>query len=290
MSVEGSQYTWGAMSSRNQALGINDVLNVHPAKVTLVGTLEQRHVICFLLREGLAPTQIPERLSKAYGADAMKRTQVFYWIRDIHSGREDLSDQPRLGRPPQIGLDTILALKLELDPHTTARSLALSLGVSRPTILNRLHKNLGMKCYHLRWIPDLLDDSQKAESLRCAHIMLEALDVHAQTNFRYLMRGDESWMMHDQTPSRMWALNRGHVDAIVRPSHQSRKTMVTAFFGVNGIGLVKILPEGMKLTSRYFKDEILRQIYEGSCGSSDLDFPTPLTLHHDNALVHIAGR
>jgi hypothetical protein len=49
------------------APGINDGLNVHPAKVTLVAMLEQRHVICFLLREGLAPTQTPERLRTAYG-------------------------------------------------------------------------------------------------------------------------------------------------------------------------------------------------------------------------------
>jgi hypothetical protein len=116
--------------------------------VTLVGTLEQRHVIHFLLREALAPTQIPERLSKAYGADAMKRTQVFSSVREICSRGEDRSDQPRAGRPPQIGLDTILAHKLELDRHTTARNLALSLGVSFPIILNHLHENLGMKRYH----------------------------------------------------------------------------------------------------------------------------------------------
>jgi histone-lysine N-methyltransferase SETMAR len=65
--------------------------------------------------------------------------------------------------------------------------------------------------------------------------------------------------------------------------------MVTSFFGVNGIGLVKILPEGTKLTSGYFKDEVLRQIYEESCGSSDLDCPTSLTLHYDNAPVQNAS-
>jgi hypothetical protein len=121
----------------------------------------------------------------------MKRTQMFYCVREIRSGREVLSDQLRPGRPPQIGLDTILAHKLELDLHTTARKLVLSLGVSLPTILNHLHDNLGMKCDHFRCIPLLLDNSQKAERVRCAHSMLEALEVHAQTNYRYLMTGEE---------------------------------------------------------------------------------------------------
>jgi hypothetical protein len=98
--------------------GINDVLNMHLPKVKLVGMLEQRQVIRFLLREGLAQTQIPERLSKAYGAAALKITQVFYWVREIRSGQEDLFEQPPPRRPSQIGLDTILAHKLELNPHT----------------------------------------------------------------------------------------------------------------------------------------------------------------------------
>jgi hypothetical protein len=61
--------------------------------------------------------------------------------------------------------------------------------------------------------------------------------------------------------------------------------MVTALFGVNSIGLVKILPEGTKLTSACFKDAVLRQIYDEYCGSSSLDCPTRLTLHSHNASV-----
>jgi hypothetical protein len=92
--------------------------------------------------------------------------------------------------------------------------------------------------------------------------MLEALDVHAWTNHRYLIAGDDSWIMYNQTPPRMWALDRNHVHAIVRLCHQSRKTMATAFSGVSGFGLVKILTEGTKRSSGYFKDEVLRQIDE----------------------------
>jgi hypothetical protein len=60
MSVGGGQYAGGAMSHRNRAPRINDVINVHPAAVTLIRMLEERHVICFLLKEGLASKQIPD--------------------------------------------------------------------------------------------------------------------------------------------------------------------------------------------------------------------------------------
>jgi hypothetical protein len=60
MTVEGGSICPESDVPLEPGPGINDVLNLHPAKVTLVGMLEQRHVIRFLLREGLAPTKIPE--------------------------------------------------------------------------------------------------------------------------------------------------------------------------------------------------------------------------------------
>jgi hypothetical protein len=73
----------------------------------------------------------------------MKTMHVFYWVREIRPGREDLSDGARPGRPCQNNLDTILAHKLQPDPHTSALKLALSLCVSVQTVTNHLHHNLG---------------------------------------------------------------------------------------------------------------------------------------------------
>jgi hypothetical protein len=100
--------------------------------------------------------------------------------------------------------------------------------------------------------------------------MFEALDVHARTNYQYLITADESRMMYGQMPSKMWVPDQGHVDAILRLSHQSRKATAVVFFGVNGRDLVKILPEGTKLTSEYFKDRVLQKIYHGSHSSWQL--------------------
>jgi hypothetical protein len=211
---------------------------------------------------------------------------VLYWVREIRAGREDLSNEAKPGRPCQINLDTVLAHKLELDPNTTTQKLALSLGVSAQTVTNHLHHNLGMKCYHLRWISHGVDNSQKAERVRLARIMLEALNVHVRTNYQYLITGDELEMMYDQIPLKMLTLDRDHIDTILRPSHQSRKTMITVFFGVNGISLVKILSESMKLPSEYFKDQVLREIYQGLHGSWWPGRLTHLTLHYDDAPVH----
>jgi hypothetical protein len=147
-------------------------------------------VIRFLLKDGLAAKAIPGHLSEVYRADTMKKTQVFQWVREIRAGREYLSDEARPCRPCQMNLNTVLAHKFEVAPHPTARKLSLSPGVSVQAMTNHLHHNLGMKWCHLRWIPHVLDDSQKAKRVHWAPVLFEALNVHGRTKYQYLITGD----------------------------------------------------------------------------------------------------
>jgi hypothetical protein len=146
--------------------------------------LELRCVIRFLLKDGFLPKEIRDRLNRVYGEDAMKKSQVFFWVEGVRRGREDLRDPKRPGRPSTVDFDSILAHKLEINPHTTVRKLALSLKVSPQTVTTHLREGLGMKCYHLPWVPQLPGESQKAESVRSDHLTLKALDDHARTNYQ----------------------------------------------------------------------------------------------------------
>jgi hypothetical protein len=126
----------------------------------------------------------------------MKKSQVFFWVGEIRRKQKDLSDEERPERSPTAGLDEILVYRPERDPHTTARSLAASLGISPQTAIAHLHEGLGMKCFHLRWIPHILIDSQKAKGVRYAQEMVRALDNHSWTGLKYILTGDKSWMTY----------------------------------------------------------------------------------------------
>jgi hypothetical protein len=41
-----------------------------------------------------------------------------------------------------------------------------------------LREGLGMKCFHLRWVPHALTDNQKTKMARRAQAMIKALDNH----------------------------------------------------------------------------------------------------------------
>jgi hypothetical protein len=134
----------------------------------------------------------------------MKKTQVFFGVKEVRPEREDLSDEERSRRPSAAGLNEILAYPLERDLNTTARRLAVSLGISPQTVMVHLHEGLRMKCFHLRWVPHTLTDPHKAKRVCYAQEMIEHLDNDSRIGSKYRLTGDESGMTYDQGPTQMW--------------------------------------------------------------------------------------
>jgi hypothetical protein len=205
--------------------------------------LTQRYVVIFFVKEPNDPKEIHRRLKAAYANGTMKRTQVYWWVSAVQRGREDVSDSPRPRRPTEIGIDEIMAHWLELNPHATAQKLADSLGISPQIMTTHMREGLGMKYFHLRRVPHLLTSSQKSMRLEAAKVMAQQLAIYTNAGFQHLLTGDESWMAHEDTPSRMWTMARSDVDPIARPISHLRKTMMRVFFNINGIALIEILPE-----------------------------------------------
>jgi hypothetical protein len=62
-------------------------------------------------------------------------------------------------------------------------------------------------------------------------------------------------------PSRMWTMARSDIDPIARPIIYRRTTIITIFFSVNDIDLIGILSEKAKLSSGYFKENIIKELH-----------------------------
>jgi hypothetical protein len=57
-----------------------------PKRVSLFIEVEQRYVTKFFVEERMNGVEIIDRLSKHYGGDALQRTQVYYWIKEVKLG------------------------------------------------------------------------------------------------------------------------------------------------------------------------------------------------------------
>jgi hypothetical protein len=84
----------------------------------------------------------------------------------------------------------------------------------------------------------------------------------------------------------MWMMMPSDVDPTALPTSHPRQTMMTIFFGVNGIIFIDILPEKAKLSSEYFRKNIIKELDLIVYATKRKSHITCIYLHFDNALVN----
>jgi hypothetical protein len=156
------------------------------------------------MEEDMKGVEIIGRLNKHYSADALQRMQVCHWIKQVKSGRNDLSNVSPPGRAPDEALNDCIAKALEEDPHLSTRKIAKTLNVSSTTVPNHLTKSLEMKCYHMRWAHHAPKAAQKAKRTEMAGSMLQTLESHTTSNARFPWTCDKSQMFYEYRPEMMW--------------------------------------------------------------------------------------
>jgi hypothetical protein len=92
--------------------------------------IKQCYVIKFLANEAELALEIHWRLKEHYEDDAMSRSEVYRWIRDIKCGRNDLKTIPS----PRRTTSEVILCTIEDDPHLSAPKIAHSLGTATSTV------------------------------------------------------------------------------------------------------------------------------------------------------------
>ena len=71
-------------------------------------THEQRAVIRFLAAEGVKTSVIRSRRREQYVEICMSQTSYYRWVDKFKNGQEDITDEPRSGRPVDVSTpDTV---------------------------------------------------------------------------------------------------------------------------------------------------------------------------------------
>jgi hypothetical protein len=143
---------------------------------------------------------------------------------------------------------------LESEPFFSASLLTEALDLSPATILSCLHNSLGMKNFHLRWVPhQLTDDLRQVRAAKCSEIF-RALEAMKRTHFRHIIRGDESWVYFEYQRALPWSVSRDEVPQTVDPAIGTAKFMLTAIWGVNGFdSLVSFSPMHERTSHSIFR-------------------------------------
>jgi hypothetical protein len=70
---------------------------------------EQRVAIKFCFRAGLSATETSVLVQKAYGNEALNRSNVFRWYSPFREGREQVEDDESVGRPKSTRTEVNIA-------------------------------------------------------------------------------------------------------------------------------------------------------------------------------------
>jgi hypothetical protein len=81
---------------------------------------------------------------------------------------------------------------LEKFPFASARMVTMNFKVSHSTVKDIFSRELGLRTFSRRWVPDQLFDPQKKLRIDTSLELLALLDQYSELQFEGIATGDES--------------------------------------------------------------------------------------------------
>jgi hypothetical protein len=150
-----------------------------------------------------------------------------YWCQLFTLGRNDLHDKDRPGRPRIDHVDAEILAYLQKESFSSTHSLAPALNLSQSMVLDRLHNSIGMKNWHVCWIPHELTDDLRGTRVSKCRELLNVLERMAASAFRNIVTGDESRFHLCHHPCTQSSISREDAACAMTPGIDPPKVMLT---------------------------------------------------------------
>jgi hypothetical protein len=119
------------------------------------GGNEERVAITFCFKAGLSVTETLVLVQKAYGNEAVNRSNVCRWYSRFRDGRELVEDDERGGRPKStrtaVNIAAVAAYLVKNDRLIASRMTAESLNIPKTVVLRILKAGLGNRKLYARF-------------------------------------------------------------------------------------------------------------------------------------------
>jgi hypothetical protein len=168
-----------------------------------------------------------------------------------------LDDEPQSGRPPIDFLDIQILSFFEKQLFHWAYSLAEILDVLHTTIVNHLRASLGIKLFHLCWIPNQLTEQLRASRIQKCQELLPFLEKMKVNTFRNILTGNENWFMLEYQHAVKWSLSREDRSERVRQQIGTQKLCSLLFGGIDSFHVVDLMTLQRSFNSEYFVSHVL---------------------------------
>jgi histone-lysine N-methyltransferase SETMAR len=251
--------------------------------------VEFRSVIRFLLLRGTEKKDIVIQLHQAYGSEAPCKATIYNWIREFSSGRNNVSDDERSGRPQEISDEKYENLKaiVKGERRITQRELSSRLNVSKKTVQNMLEA-LGIRKLCSRFVPRFLTAEMRQKRMQACEENLELFHTLGDRFLDNIVTEDETplslYVPYSKRESREWVFAEEKPPKMLRSGQNHRKCLMLSVFW-DAKGIVKVDFTAQNINADYYC-ALLSDARKLRRKPRNQD----LYLLHDNAPVHTAHK
>ena len=207
--------------------------------------VQQLVCIGFRFRLGKTGAETYEMLQAAFGESCLSRSKSFEWYARFKSGRRSFEDDPFPGRRSTSHTEEMVARARKItraDRRLTIREAAEDGGIEFGTCQKTLTEELQMRRVSAKFVPQLLTVEQKEDRVPVCTDLRE----RAQNDPNFLSSvttGDKFWVFgYDPETKQMssqWDTASSPRPKKAREVKSNVKTMLIAFFDIDGLGLLE---------------------------------------------------
>jgi hypothetical protein len=159
------------------------------------GGNEQRVAIKFCFKAGLSATETLVLVQKAYGNEALNRSNVCGWYSRFRDGRELVEDDERGGRPKstrtEVNIAAVAADLVKNYHRIASRMIAESLNIPKTVVLRILKEDLGKRKLCARSVPRSLTPEQREDQVTSCQDIIAIADADKNL-VNKIITGDET--------------------------------------------------------------------------------------------------
>ena len=224
----------------------------------------------------------------------LSRSKTFEWYSRFKNGRLSFEDDSRPGRPSTSHTEETVACVREIihaDRRLTIREVAEDVGVAFGTCQKILTEDLQMRRVSAKFVPRLLTAEQTDDRVSICTDLRER--AQNDPNFMSsLITGDESWVYgYDPETKQMssqWKTPSSPRPKKARQVKSNVKTMLIAFFDIDGLVHHEYVPRGQTVNKEFYKT-VLQRLRDAVRRHRPEKWRSgKWILHHDNAPAHRA--
>ncbi|KAL4112100.1 hypothetical protein QTP88_015948 [Uroleucon formosanum] len=231
-------------------------------------------------------------LCEVYGEECLSRARVFEWHKRFCSGREDVEDDDRSGRPTSSTNENVEKIDkiIRQDRRLSVRAVTEMVNIDRESVRKILVENLNMKKVCAKMVPKNLTIDQKFNRKEiCSDTLKIIKDDPSFIN--NIITCDETWIFtydpETKSQSMHWKTPTSPRMKKARMSKSKFKAMLIVFFDIKGIIFVEWVPSGQTVNQYYCKEVLIKLRERVRKKRPDL-WKNGWVLHQDNAPAHSA--